>query len=295
MAEIFTKRIRKKIKENQNITHSDIYLMLNRYCETYYHGDTKPYPEELTYVLSCGLEKIKSIQSCTHIHAMHMPLIIDTMDYAIDDLRILMRKDYLVSEIEEHRNYYLGGSVYVLISIFKSIGLEHLVIQATDCINEKTGYDCSWDDNEEWFPLTKKEKIEFKKCIVGPQPNRSYIDNIPYEFVKIIHNALAEDEISRQVLSNYDDYISFKEIIKRLGPTYINDITAIKNFLSDVADKAKFDNAIRENLKTLLRETTANIIQKALDKGLVHNTTNNYNGPIGQVVQEQYVDHLTTK
>ena len=47
MAEIFNKHVRKKIQENQSITHSDIYLMLNRYCELFSHHDTKPYPEEL--------------------------------------------------------------------------------------------------------------------------------------------------------------------------------------------------------------------------------------------------------
>ena len=295
MAEIFTKQIRKKIKENTNILHSDIYIMLNRYCESNYHGDTKPYPEELTYVLSCGLEKIKSIQSCTNIHARHMPLIIDAMDYAIDDLRILMRKDYLVREIEDQRTYYLESGVHVLGSILKSIGLEHLFIQASDDISIRTDLDFAWYDDNVYFLITANEQKEFRQSLIYSQPNYSYIDSIPYEYTKILNTAAAEDEISRNVESTHEDYISFKEIISRLGLTYINDITAIKNFLSDVADKAKFDNAIRENLKTLLRKTTANIIQKALDKGLVHNITNNYNAPIGQVVQEQHVDTLTTK
>ena len=198
MAEIFTKRIRKKIQENQNITHSDIYLMLNRYCETYYHGDIKPYPEELTYVLSCGLEKIKSIQSCTHLHAMHMPLIIDAMDYAIDDLRILMRKDYLVSEIEDQRTYYLESGVHVLGSILKSIGLEHLFIQASDDISIRTDLDFAWYDDNIYFLITANEQKEFRQSLIYSQPNYSYIDNIPYEYTKILNTAAAEDEISRR-------------------------------------------------------------------------------------------------
>ena len=195
MAEIFTKRIRKKIKENQNILHSDIYIMLNRYCETYSHDDTKPYPEELTYVLSCGLEKIKSIQSCTHLHAMHMPLIIDAMDYAIDDLRTLMRKDYLVSEIEDHRTYYLEGGVYVLGSILKSIGLEHLFIQASDYINERTDLDFAWYDDNIYFLITANEQKEFRQSLIYSQPNYSYINNIPYEYTKILNTAAAEEGV----------------------------------------------------------------------------------------------------
>ena len=272
MAEIFTKRIRKKIKENQNITHSDIYLMLNRYCETYYHGDTKPYPEELTYVLSCGLEKIKSIQSCTNIHARHMPLIIDAMDYAIDDLRILMRKDYLVSEIEDQRTYYLESGVHVLGSILKSIGLEHLFIQASDDISIRTDLDFAWYDDNIYFPITANEQKEFRQSLIYSQPNYSYIDNIPYEYTKILNTAAAEDEISRNVESTHEDYISFKEIISRLGPSYIDGIIHIKNFLNDVADKAKFNHETRDYLKTSLRTTTAEIIKKALEHGLTLKT-----------------------
>ena len=272
MAEIFNKHVRKKIKENQNITHSDIYLMLNRYCELFSHHDTKPYPEELTYVLSCGLEKIKSIQSCTHIHAMHMPLIIDAMDYAIDDLRTLMRKDYLVSEIEDQRTYYLESGVHVLVSILRSIGLEHLVMQASIYITEKTDLEYSWYEDDNWFPLTTKEKNEFQKSVICPLPNLSYIENIPYEFTKILHTAFAEDEISRKIEYTHEDNISINEIIKRLGITYIDGIIHIKNFLNDVIDKAKLDNEIRQNVKTSLREKTKTIMNEAIKNGITIKT-----------------------
>lgn len=296
MAEIFTKQIRKKIKENTNILHSDIYIMLNRYCESNYHGDTKPYPEELTYVLSWGLEKVRSIQSCTNIHAMHIPLIIDAMDYAIDDLRTLMRKNYLPSEIENHLIYYLGSSVHILGSILKSIGLEHLYIQASDYINERTDLDFAWYDDNIYFPLTAKEQKEFQQSLIYSQPNHSYIDNIPYEYTKILNTAAAEEEISRKVESTHDDYISFKEIINRLGPSYSDGIIHIKNFLNDVADKTKFDHEIRDCLKESLRTKTAEIIEsKKNPQPTPHTTNNNFYAPVGNFANQQHIDNLTTK
>ena len=274
-----------------------LYNAVDKYNFTYFpdhpiFGEctTKEIPnEDMTILVLLALRYIRStrISGCNKITDQHFSnAVIDMRDIwnklCLCSYRFQQIVDLEYFEDIDNREIFVNEAEKIFDNILFAIGeikkTKHLI-----------GYfnDTKFGTKSSPTPFSDDEIVKLKESVNYLLSLHSPLDDLPMDIVKVLDKELYN--------LKYKDYkqrngiVSWYNIINQIKCT--DQLLVVKDFL-DRAIKSTVDE---KEVKDTIIDYLDSKVDQIRNNQTATSITNNYNAPIGQVVQEQHVDHLNTK
>lgn len=312
--DIFSKPIRDQISDLFFSLKNPVYAFMEQYEKL---EATKPHHallgydiEELTTIILFGLEKIRVIKQITPLHGTHISFILKETKKYISYLSTVIQKnneepitkrphDFLFHNDRIYKTTCTGLLIMLILlektnhadfAEFSEVAKSLLPEDIFSEIDKSTIHKCAIKDDLQKFlksyitPNEKKYSITLRGTLVNKDYSGIIEDIIEYSCV---HQRISKDEF------NHNPYVYWENLINSIKPT--DDTAKLGNFLHRVADTSNMSLDIKQRINAAITQKVDNVDTEIKLNFPTSHITNIFNAPIGQVVNEQKVDNLTTK